>query len=122
MTAQVLDGSAMARAIFGELKPRVRDLAQRGITPGLATVLVGDNAASRVYVRNKLKACAEVGLHDELHELQADVTEAALLAKIDALNRSSAIHGIIVQLPLPRAIDARRVLQSVAIEKDVDGF
>src|SRR5688572_14202460 len=122
MTALVLDGAAMAREILAETKARVDRLAQRGVVPGLATVLVGENAASRVYVRNKLKACAEVGLHAELHELAADATESALLARIDALNRSPAIHGIIVQLPLPRAIDARRALQSIAIGKDVDGF
>lgn len=122
MTAQVLDGAAMARDILADLKPRVARLAGQGVVPGLATILVGDNPASRVYVRNKLKACAEVGLRDELHELQTDVTEAALLSKIEALNGNKAIHGIIVQLPLPRALDARRVLQSVAIGKDVDGF
>ena len=122
MTALVLDGAAMARDILVELKGRVDHLAQRGVVPGLATVLVGENAASRVYVRNKLKACAEVGLHAELHELAADTTEHAVLAKIDALNRSPAIHGILVQLPLPPAIDARRALQSIAIGKDVDGF
>ena len=122
MTARVLDGAAMARDILAELKPRVDRLAERGVVPGLATVLVGDSAASRVYVRNKLKACSEIGLHGELHELSADATEGAILAKVDALNRSAAIHGMIVQLPLPRAIDAQRVLQSIAIGKDVDGF
>jgi methylenetetrahydrofolate dehydrogenase (NADP+)/methenyltetrahydrofolate cyclohydrolase len=122
MTARVLDGAAMARDILAELKPRVDRLAERGVVPGLATVLVGDSAASRVYVRNKLKACSEIGLHGELHELRADAAEGAILAKVDALNRNAAIHGMIVQLPLPRAIDAKRVLQSIAIGKDVDGF
>jgi methylenetetrahydrofolate dehydrogenase (NADP+)/methenyltetrahydrofolate cyclohydrolase len=85
-------------------------------------VLVGDNPASAVYVRNKIRACAEVGVHAEVHELSADCGEAVLLEKVDTLNRSHAIHGILVQLPLPRDIDARRVLQSVALAKDVDGF
>ena len=122
MTAFVLDGAAMARDILEELKSRVSRLAEHGVVPGLATVLVGDSAASRVYVRNKLKACAEIGLHGELHELHAGAAEAAVLAKVEALNENPAIHGIIVQLPLPRAIDAPRVLQSIAIAKDVDGF
>jgi methylenetetrahydrofolate dehydrogenase (NADP+)/methenyltetrahydrofolate cyclohydrolase len=122
MTALVLDGAAMARDVFGELRARVALLAQRGVTPGLATVIVGENAASRVYVRNKVKACAEVGLHAELHELAADASESAVLAKVAALNASASIHGIIVQLPLPRGLDVQRILQSISIDKDVDGF
>jgi len=122
MTALVLDGAAMARDVFAELKPRVALLAKRGVTPGLATVIVGENAASRVYVRNKMKACAEVGLHAELHELAADAGESTVLAKVAALNASASVHGIIVQLPLPRGLDAQRILQSIAIDKDVDGF
>ena len=122
MTAVVLDGAAMAREILSLLLPRVEALAGRGVRPGLATVLVGDHPASRVYVRNKIRACASAGLHSEVHELPADCGQAALLEKVDTLNRNSAIHGIIVQLPLPRAIEATRVLQSIAIEKDVDGF
>lgn len=97
-------------------------LARRGITPGLATVLVGDNAASRVYVRNKAKACAEIGMHAEVHDLAADIEEAAVLARIAALNDDPTIHGIIVQLPLPRALNPQRILQSIAVAKDVDGF
>lgn len=112
----------MARDVFAELKNRVAALAHQGITPGLATVLVGDQAASRVYVRNKVKACAEVGLHAELHELPADTSEAALLAKVHELNANPAIHGMIVQLPLPGALDVQTVLQSISIDKDVDGF
>src|SRR5687767_8300380 len=102
MTAVVLDGAAMAREVFEELKRRVAVLARRGVTPGLATVVVGDNAASRVYIRNKVKACAEVGLHAEVHELPADSSENAVLEKVRELNASRAIHGMIVQLPLPR--------------------
>ena len=122
MTALVLDGAAMARDVLVELKARVSRLMERGVQPGLATVLVGENAASQVYVRNKFKACTEVGVHAEVHELPADSGEGLVLAKVEELNAKRAIHGMIVQLPLPRGIDVRRTLQSIAIEKDVDGF
>jgi len=122
MKAQVLEGAAMARDVFAELKGRVAALSEIGVTPGLATVLVGDQAASRVYVRNKVKACAEVGLHAELHELPVNITEAALLAKVEELNANISIHGMIVQLPLPRDVDVQGILQSISIDKDVDGF
>lgn len=122
MTASVLDGAAIAQSVFTDLQKRVAALRSTGIRPGLATVVVGDNPASRVYVRNKMRACAEVGLHAEVHELSADCSEDELMAKVAALNAAREIHGIIVQLPLPRAIDAQRVLQSIALEKDVDGF
>jgi methylenetetrahydrofolate dehydrogenase (NADP+) / methenyltetrahydrofolate cyclohydrolase len=122
MAALVIDGAAMARDVFTELKQRVAVLAERGIQPGLATVLVGNNPASAVYVRNKVRACAEVGLHAEVHELADDAGEAAVLEKVTALNANPAIHGMIVQLPLPGGVDSQRVLQSIAIEKDVDGF
>ena len=122
MTASVLDGAAMARAVLAELKDRVALLAQRGVTPGLATVLVGDNPASQVYVRNKARACSEIGMHAFVHELHAGVDEAEVLSKVAALNADAAIHGIIVQLPLPRGLDSQRILQSIAIDKDVDGF
>ena len=122
MTALVLDGALIAGVVYAELQPRIAALAQAGVQPGLATVLVGDNPASRAYVRNKTRSCAEVGMRSELHELPADCTEAGLMAKVAALNADASIHGIIVQLPLPRGIDAQRVLQSIALEKDVDGF
>ena len=122
MTARVLDGAAMARDVLHGLKPRVEALGRRGIRPGLATVLVGDSAASRVYVRNKLRACEEVGLHSELHELPNDTSEDAVLERVARLNASPKIHGIIVQLPLPRELDSQRILQSIDIGKDVDGF
>ena len=122
MTASVLDGKAIARDVFAELRCRVSALAAERVQPGLATVLVGDNPASRVYVRNKMRACAEVGMRGELHELPADAPEDRILELVNELNGSSRIHGIIVQLPLPRGIDAQRVVQSVALEKDVDGF
>lgn len=112
----------MARAVLAELQTRVAVLGRRDITPGLATVLVGDNAASRLYVRNKAKACGEIGMHAEVHDLAADSGEAAVLRKIGALNEDPNIHGIIVQLPLPRTLNVQRILQSIAIDKDVDGF
>ena len=122
MTAQVLDGAALAQTVLAELKPRITALKAGGVTPGLATVLVGDNPASRVYVRNKVRACGEAGLHAEVHELPADATQAAVLAEVEALNANPAIHGIIVQLPLPPALDSTPILQSIAPWKDVDGF
>lgn len=122
MTAEVIDGAAMAREVFADLKDRVAALAKRGVQPGLATVVVGNNPASSVYVRNKVRACAEVGLHAEVHALPDDVGEAVLLEKVAELNRSSTVHGMIVQLPLPRGFDPQRVLQTIAVEKDVDGF
>jgi methylenetetrahydrofolate dehydrogenase (NADP+) / methenyltetrahydrofolate cyclohydrolase len=122
MTARVLDGAAMAAEVLSALRPRVETLAARGIKPGLATVLVGDNPASRSYVRNKLRTCAETGLHAELHELPATCAEADILAKVKTLNESPTVHGMIVQLPLPRGVNTQRILQSVALEKDVDGF
>ena len=122
MTASILDGAAIARQVFTDLGPRLVALKARGITPGLATVVVGDQPASRVYVRNKAKACEETGLHAEIHSLPEHCTEAELLERVRALNDNPAIHGMIVQLPLPRHMDAQRVLQSIAIAKDVDGF
>jgi len=112
----------MAGEVLSALRPRVEGLAARGVQPGLATVLVGDNPASRAYVRNKLRTCAETGLHAELHELPAAAGEEEILAKVAELNASATVHGIIVQLPLPRAVNAERILQSVVLSKDVDGF
>jgi methylenetetrahydrofolate dehydrogenase (NADP+)/methenyltetrahydrofolate cyclohydrolase len=122
MTATVLDGAAIARQVLSDLGSRVAALRAAGVQPGLATVLVGDSPASQVYVRNKQRACEEVGLHAQVRALGADCSESELLAEVQALNSNPAIHGIIVQLPLPRGIDSQRVLQSIAIEKDVDGF
>jgi methylenetetrahydrofolate dehydrogenase (NADP+) / methenyltetrahydrofolate cyclohydrolase len=122
MTASILDGAAIARQVYTALAPRVAALKARGVTPGLATVVVGDHPASRVYVRNKAKACEETGLHAVVHSLPDGCTEAELLDRVRALNHEPAIHGMIVQLPLPKHIGAQRVLQSIAIEKDVDGF
>jgi methylenetetrahydrofolate dehydrogenase (NADP+) / methenyltetrahydrofolate cyclohydrolase len=122
MAAQILDGKSLAATIRGALKQEVAALVQRGVKPGLAVVLAGDDPASRVYVRNKTLAAGEIGVHSEVHEFKANVTESLLLQKVDFLNRDAAVHSILVQLPLPKHIDAARVLEAVAPEKDVDGF
>ncbi|MBX9872081.1 MAG: bifunctional methylenetetrahydrofolate dehydrogenase/methenyltetrahydrofolate cyclohydrolase FolD, partial [Burkholderiaceae bacterium] len=101
---------------------RAAALKARGITPGLAVVLVGDNPASQVYVRNKVKACEDSGLHSVLEKYEASMTEAQLLARIEALNNDPTIHGILVQLPLPAHIDAHKVIEAISPAKDVDGF
>src|SRR5919108_600632 len=122
MAAQILDGKSLAASIRAGLKARVAALVQRGVRPGLAVVLAGDNAASRVYVRNKTLAAGEIGVHSELHEFKQDVSAATLLSKVKDLNANPAVHSILVQLPLPKQIDSARVLEAVAPEKDVDGF
>ncbi len=121
-TASIIDGNALSTQLRAEVMRRADALKARGITPGLAVLLVGENQASQVYVRNKVKACADAGLHSVLERYDADMTEAALLARIDALNKDPAIHGILVQLPVPRHIDANKVIEAIAPEKDVDGF
>jgi methylenetetrahydrofolate dehydrogenase (NADP+) / methenyltetrahydrofolate cyclohydrolase len=122
VTAQIIDGNAIARATRAQWKDRAEILARRGVTPGLAVVLVGDNPASRVYVRGKIKACAEIGVHSELHEFPGDVAQATVLARIQALAADPKIHGILVQLPLPPYFDGNAVLEAVPVDKDVDGF
>ena len=122
MTAQLIDGNALSRQLRTEVAHRAAALKARGVTPGLAVVLVGDNQASQVYVRNKVKACEDSGLHSVLEKYDADMTEAALLARVDALNNDPAIHGILVQLPLPKHIDAQKVIEAISPAKDVDGF
>jgi methylenetetrahydrofolate dehydrogenase (NADP+)/methenyltetrahydrofolate cyclohydrolase len=117
-----MDGVAVARAIRAQWKQRADALKARGITPGLAVILAGDNPASQVYVRNKVKACGEMGLHSELHRFPPDVAEQTVLAKIAELNGSPKIHGILVQLPLPPQVDNDKVLEAIAVEKDADGF
>ena len=121
-TASIIDGNALSAQLRADVMRRADALKARGITPGLAVVLVGENPASQVYVRNKVKACADAGLHSVLERYDADMTEAALLARIDALNKDPAIHGILVQLPVPKHIDANKVIEAIAPEKDVDGF
>jgi methylenetetrahydrofolate dehydrogenase (NADP+) / methenyltetrahydrofolate cyclohydrolase len=121
-SAKVLDGKALAARIRAGLALDVKRLAARGVEPGLAVVLVGDDAASQVYVRNKTKACHEAGVRTFDHRLPATTSEAELLALVARLNADAGVDGILVQLPLPPAIDARRVLLSVDPRKDVDGF
>ena len=122
MTAQLIDGNALSRRLRTEVAQRAAALKARGTTPGLAVVLVGDNPASQVYVRNKVKACEDSGLHSVLEKYEAGMTEAALLARVQALNNDPAIHGILVQLPLPKHIDAQKVIEAISPAKDVDGF
>ena len=122
MTAQLIDGNALSRQLRHEVTERVIALKARGVTPGLAVVLVGDNPASQVYVRNKVKACEDTGMHSILERYTADLSEAELLKRVEALNNDPAIHGILVQLPLPAHIDAQKVIEAIAPSKDVDGF
>jgi methylenetetrahydrofolate dehydrogenase (NADP+)/methenyltetrahydrofolate cyclohydrolase len=123
MSAQILHGKVIAAEIRAELKKQVKALRAAGRRqPGLAVVLVGENTASQVYVRNKRKACAEVGFHSELHELSGDTSQQALLELIDHLNANEAIDGILVQLPLPDHIDEEAVIERILPTKDVDGF
>ena len=122
MAAQILDGKSLAAQLRAGVKASVARLSQRGITPGLSVILAGDDPASRVYVRHKRLACEETGIRSELHEYGSGVSGEELLDQVAALNADRAIHGILVQLPLPRHIDAARVLASVSPRKDVDGF
>ena len=122
MTARIIDGSALSREIRAQLRSRATQLTNRGRQPGLAVVLVGDNAPSRIYVRNKVKACADVGVYSEVHELSAQAAESEILERIRKLNADPRIHGILVQLPLPRHVDEGRVVAEIAVEKDADGF
>ena len=122
MTAIRIDGNVLAAKVRDRIAADVAALKARGITPGLAVVLVGDDPASQVYVRNKAAACAKAGMHSVVHRLPAETVEADLLALIDGLNHDAAIHGILVQLPLPKQIAEKKVLEAVAVQKDVDGF
>ncbi len=122
MTAQLIDGLALSKATRAEVAQRAAALTAQGKQPGLAVVLVGDNPASQVYVRNKVKACEEAGIHSVLEKYDATMTEAELLARVEALNNDPSIHGILVQLPLPKHIDDHKVIESISPAKDVDGF
>jgi methylenetetrahydrofolate dehydrogenase (NADP+)/methenyltetrahydrofolate cyclohydrolase len=121
MSATLMDGVAVSRAIRAQWKERAEGLTKQGVTPGLAVILVGDSPASQVYVRNKVKACSDMGLHSELHQFPADVSEQTVLARIAKLNGNPKIHGILVQLPLPPQIDNTKVLEAISVEKDADG-
>ena len=122
MAARILDGKSLAAKVRAAVKRDVEALAQRGIRPGLAVILAGDNPASLVYVRNKVRACEETGVRSEMYELPANVSEEALVDRVLALNDDADIHGILVQLPLPKQVRADKVLESVAPAKDIDGF
>ena len=121
-TAKIIDGNALAALTRADVALRCNALKAKGITPGLAVLLVGENPASQVYVRNKVKACADAGLHSVLERHPATMTEAELLARIEALNHDDSIHGILVQLPVPAHIDANKVIEAISPAKDVDGF
>lgn len=122
MTAQIIDGKALSAQLRTEVAQRAAALTAKGTKPGLAVVLVGDNQASQVYVRNKVKACEDAGFHSVLEKYDASMTEAELLARVDALNNDPSIHGILVQLPLPKHIDDHKVIEAISPLKDVDGF
>ena len=122
MTAQLIDGLALAKQTRAEVAARAAALTAQGRQPGLAVILVGDNPASQVYVRNKVKACEEAGIHSVLEKYDASMTEGQLLARVEALNNDPTIHGILVQLPLPQHIDDHKVIEAISPAKDVDGF
>jgi methylenetetrahydrofolate dehydrogenase (NADP+)/methenyltetrahydrofolate cyclohydrolase len=119
---QIIDGKSVAAAVRGEVKERVAGLAARGVVPGLATVLVGDDPASHIYVGNKERACEDVGMRSFGHRLPAATAESELIGLVRELGRRRDVHGILVQLPLPRPLDARRVIEALVPEKDVDGL
>ena len=122
MTATIIDGNALSQILRADFKTEVDALKNHGVTPGLAVVIVGDDPASHVYVRNKVKACAAIGMHSELIALSAQTSQTELLATIDTLNHNPAIHGILVQLPVPKHIDNKAIIAAIAAHKDVDGF
>ncbi len=122
MTAQILDGKALAARITEELKPRAEKLVQSGRKPGLAVILVGEDPASQVYVRNKIRACERVGIESLEFRLPASTSQDELLAKISQLNADDAVDGILVQLPLPAHISSEKVIDAISPQKDVDGF
>ena len=122
METRIIDGAALARELRAALAVRVRELAARNVHPGLAVVLVGEDPASQIYVRNKTKACDEAGIASIQHQLPASISERDLLGLIAELNRDRKVHGILVQLPLPKHVSAEAVIHSIAPGKDVDGF
>ena len=122
MTAKIIDGKTIAHTVREEWKERVTNLKTQGITPGLAVIIVGEDPASKVYVQNKIKACEEVGLYSVAYKLAADTSEQDLLDQIEKLNVDPNIHGILVQLPIPDHIDESKVLETISVDKDVDGF
>jgi len=122
MSAQIISGKTISESIREEIRSEVQRLREEGIRPGLVVILVGEDPASQVYVRNKAKACEELGYHSEVVRIPAETTQEALLALIDRYNADPAIHGILVQLPLPKHIVEKSVIDRIAVSKDVDGF
>jgi methylenetetrahydrofolate dehydrogenase (NADP+)/methenyltetrahydrofolate cyclohydrolase len=122
MTARLIDGNALSKTMRAEVAQRAAALRAAGTTPGLAVILVGDDPASAVYVRNKVRACHDAGIHSVLEQYDASLPQAELIARVEALNRDPAIHGILVQMPLPKHLDAQAVIEAIAPAKDVDGF
>src|SRR6188768_2449578 len=120
--AQLIEGRVVAEKVYAQLRSEIRLLAERGVTPGLAVVLVGDDPASRAYVRSKDKMCRDLGLHSVKLELPVSTTQEELLARVDELNRDPAIHGILVQSPPPPQIDEAAIVRALDPAKDVDGF
>ncbi|MBA3059601.1 MAG: bifunctional methylenetetrahydrofolate dehydrogenase/methenyltetrahydrofolate cyclohydrolase FolD [Gammaproteobacteria bacterium] len=119
---QIIDGVALSAKLRGDVATRVLALKARGVTPGLAVILVGEDPASAVYVRNKVKACLDTGVHSVFEKYEATLTEEALLTRIAALNADPAIHGILVQMPIPKHINPHKVIEAIAVSKDVDGY
>lgn len=122
MTAHIIDGKKIAQEVRAEWKARADALKAKGVIPGMAVIIVGEDPASKVYVANKVKACAELGLYSIHRALPADVSEAVLLAEVENLNNDPKIHGILVQLPLPKHLDAHKVIEAINPDKDADGF
>lgn len=121
MPAKILDGKSLAAATRAALKQKVDALVQRGVRPGLTVIIAGDDPASKVYVRNKALAAKEIGVRSEVLEYRNDVSESEILDRVARLNANREVHGILVQLPLPKHIDSARVLETIAPAKDVDG-
>ncbi|RZS81400.1 bifunctional methylenetetrahydrofolate dehydrogenase/methenyltetrahydrofolate cyclohydrolase FolD [Pigmentiphaga kullae] len=122
MPARLINGNELSKQIRSDIAQRAAELTRQGTRPGLAVILVGEDPASHVYVRNKVKACHDAGFHSVLEKYEATMTEAELLARIDLLNHDPAIHGILVQMPLPRHIDPHKVIEAISTRKDVDGY
>lgn len=122
MPARLINGNELSKQIRSDIARRAAELTEQGTRPGLAVILVGDDPASHVYVRNKVKACHDAGFHSVLEKYEASMSEAELLARIDQLNRDPSIHGILVQMPLPKHIDPHKVIEAISTSKDVDGY
>jgi methylenetetrahydrofolate dehydrogenase (NADP+)/methenyltetrahydrofolate cyclohydrolase len=122
MTATIIDGRRIAQQERAALRTRIDALVGRGTTPGLAVVMVGEDPASAIYVRNKVRACEELGMRSQVHRFSSDADQQAVIERVRLLNDDPAVHGIIVQLPLPKRFDMRAVIKSIAVQKDVDGF